>query len=317
MTSESANDTGHVRAALVVVTYNSVQHMVSLGELRSSLEKHWAVVVVDNDSTDRTVSTARRLGMEVVRTGGNLGYGAACNAGAAAIQSGVYVFANPDVRTTPADLERLLSALESARHTGSNIGMVGPVFGEPPWTNLRFASVPRDIYGFGPKALRPLLSAVSRGQWSDTVDVDSRLALAPVDFTVGALFACRAELLDSVGGFDERFFLYSEEEDLAKRARARGWVAGVLPAARAQHEETSSSAGEDSRSMAEVRISGKLLYYRIHRGRAYAGVARAVISVLLAAHGVGALIRGRDPIYPWSLPWTVATRRTEPRQRPR
>jgi GT2 family glycosyltransferase len=162
-----------------------------------------------------------------------------------------------------------------------------------------------------------LLRAVSRGQWSDTVEIDQSLTVAPVDFAVGALFACRADLLASVGGLDERFFLYSEEEDLAKRARAMGWTAGVLPAAHAQHQETTSSAGEDGRSMAAVRIGGKLLYYRIHRGRAYATAARAIIAALVAAHGVGAVIRGRAPAYPWSLPWAIVTSRTELRRPPR
>jgi N-acetylglucosaminyl-diphospho-decaprenol L-rhamnosyltransferase len=57
-----------------------------------------------------------------------------------------------------------------------------------------------------------------------------------VDQVIGAYFMVRREVFEQLQGFDERFFVYFEEVDLAMRARTAGWSSVYLAAAQAYHK---------------------------------------------------------------------------------
>jgi GT2 family glycosyltransferase len=76
-----------------------------------------------------------------------------------------------------------------------------------------------------------------RGQYEDPVDVFAWCG-------GGVLF--RSQYLDEVGLFDERFFLYYEDTDMAWRGRARGWRYVYVPTAVQRHMHAASSGGEAS-----------------------------------------------------------------------
>ena len=61
-------------------------------------------------------------------------------------------------------------------------------------------------------------------------------------FLGGAVLLLRRAALAEVGGFDERFFLYSEDEDWQRRALARGWRVRLCPEVSAEH----AAGGTDS-----------------------------------------------------------------------
>ena len=68
-------------------------------------------------------------------------------------------------------------------------------------------------------------------------------------FVIGAVLLIAREALDEVGLFDERFFLYAEETDWQRRARARGWEAAVCGDASAHHEGAGTSENPLRREM--------------------------------------------------------------------
>src|SRR4051812_38612937 len=90
--------------SIVIVTFNSAHR---IGECLRAISKTLPgaeTIVVDNGSSDATVAIAHREGAQTVVEGhGNIGFGPACNLGAAARSKALVLFLNPDVLMTRAD----------------------------------------------------------------------------------------------------------------------------------------------------------------------------------------------------------------------
>jgi GT2 family glycosyltransferase len=103
-----------------------------------------------------------------------------------------------------------------------------------------------------------------------------------VDWLTGAMILFRREALEGAGGFDEGFFMYSEELDLCRRLHAAGWRIRYEPSARARHHEARSSAQvPDERQLHFLR--SRLRYFRKHHGRLAAAFLRWGILLQFAA----------------------------------
>jgi N-acetylglucosaminyl-diphospho-decaprenol L-rhamnosyltransferase len=282
--------------AVIVVTHNSARHLESLGRaLAEGSVLPARMLVVDNESLDDTVMRARSAGFEVLETGSNRGFGAGCNAGLHAVANEFVLFCNPDASPAPDALERLLDAL--ARTPAAAIA--GAAFGEA-FQARKFARITGHIVGFLPARLsrsRPLRRFERR------IEVDETRDQIVVDYAVGAFILCRTAALRLVGGFDESFFLYFEEADLAHRLGDRGWQTLLVPAACVAHEHNASSTGMDGPKMTPFRIHSAYLYYRKHHSRAYAEVARCVLATGVALDRCYRALAGRAQVYG---PGTVA-----------
>lgn len=166
------------------------------------------VTVVDNGSSPAALAALRAAagGVEVIETGGNLGFGPGANRAFRhwlAAGSGEWVAVAPhDALPEPGCVAQLVAAA-SAR---PRAGLVCAEFGEG--FNL-IPVIDKVIGGF----YRP----APRGEgWE------------PVDYPHGTLLLARRRLLEEVGLFDERYFAYCEEVDLALRARRAGWEVGMV-----------------------------------------------------------------------------------------
>lgn len=202
--------------AVVVVTWNSSRWVVDCLESLRALERPPAeVVVVDGGSADDTlhVVRARFPEVEVVECAANVGFCRGNNLGIARTSSPFVLFLNPDTRLTPRFLEELLPAFEQPgvgmaagkllRLDGRKIDSAGQ--------ELARSRQPRDR-GYG----RP-----DDGRF----DADGEVFGA-----CGAAALCRRAMLSAVAGeggqvFDERYFAFYEDLDLAWRARRAGWRA--------------------------------------------------------------------------------------------
>jgi len=94
-----------------------------------------------------------------------------------------------------------------------------------------------------------------------------------VDWVVGAALLARRDVLDAIGGFDEGFFMYSEELDWCRQAKAAGWRIVYLPTAEIIHYE-----GKSSEQVVAARHiyfqTSKLRYFRKYHGSLAAGLLR-------------------------------------------
>jgi len=94
-------------------------------------------------------------------------------------------------------------------------------------------------------------------------------------YVIGAVMLLRAEALEQVGGFDERFFLYAEETDWAYRAHLLGWRHAVAEGVDATHVGAGTSS-DPRRREAHFHASQER-YFRKHFGAAGWQAARAAV----------------------------------------
>jgi GT2 family glycosyltransferase len=254
---------------VVVVTHNSREHVSDLGDaLASGSLAPKRILLVDNASVDDTVAQAQLAGFDVHETGMNDGFGAACNVGLAATATEFVLFCNPDVMPSRRTVEGLLAALAEE----ATAAIAGPALDPSPEVR-RFSRVTGDVWTFLPGWLGTRLQCFRR-----TFSVDQCKEQVVVDYVVGAFMLCRASALRSVGGFDESFFLYSEEEDLCRRLGSHGWQTLLVPGVAVAHWEGTSSEGGNSARMAPFRFHSLYWYYRKYHSRIYAELARCTLA---------------------------------------
>jgi N-acetylglucosaminyl-diphospho-decaprenol L-rhamnosyltransferase len=230
-----------VDLAIVIVTYNS-RHVIealldSLPAALGSLTSH--VVVVDNNSADGTADMIERRGDCTVVRAANDGYSAGINRGCATARPArATLVLNPDVRLVPGAAAVMF---DSAR---DDVGIVAPQIRDEDGRLHR--SLRRE-----PTLLRALgLTRTNLSALSEYVGRDREyLRPTTVDWALGAALLITAECSAAVGAWDETFFLYSEETDFCRRARAAGFSVRYEPAAIAVHIGAQSGVSDDIHSM--------------------------------------------------------------------
>ncbi|MDQ5823670.1 MAG: glycosyltransferase family 2 protein [Chloroflexota bacterium] len=113
---------------------------------------------------------------------------------------------------------------------------------------------------------------------------------AEVDSVMGAYMLVRGRALEQVGLFDERFFMYGEDLDLAFRAKERGWKVFYYPAVRVLHHKGASSRKQSGRSIREF-YRAMHVFYRKHYAESRPGIINAVVTLGIAVRGTIALLQ--------------------------
>jgi len=285
---EERSPTAAADVTAVVVSHNSARHLDELAEaLASGTSTPERMLVVDNASSDDTVVCARRAGFEVYENETNGGFGAACNIALGMTTSEFVLICNPDVRPSTDALEQMLTALAQT----TSVAVAGPVFNRR-FRVRRFSRITGNLFSFLPPALQRRLE-----RFDCEVPIQRGDGNVVVDYVVGACMLCRADALRDVGGFDESFFLYSEEEDLCRRLRARGWMTIFVPSVTVMHARRASSEGVDRAVMAPFRFHSLYWYYRKHHSRAYAELARCALWACLTFDRRYRALTGRQPVF--------------------
>lgn len=191
------------------------------------------IIVVDNGSTDGSADAVDGLpDVEVIRTGKNLGFGAACNIGAKAGRSPYLLFLNPDTRLEPNSISTALAFME--RSGNENVGICGIQLvdeqGRVGRTCARYPTLLRLVSSaLGVNKLPGFSgSGVHMSDWDHSQS-------AKVDHVMGAFYLMRREVFYGVGGFDQRYFVYLEDVDLSKEVHDAGWGIWYLTEAQAFH----------------------------------------------------------------------------------
>jgi GT2 family glycosyltransferase len=225
----------HDALTIVTVTYGSA---AVLGGMLQSVPTGVRVIVVDNASTDGTVALARAAGAEVLALPRNIGFGCACNAGAARASTQWVLFLNPDARLAPDCIKELL--LATAQHPQAT------------------AFNPRIRNGCGAPYFKHRSALLPRSAWMPR---GWPISDCEVPVLSGAALLCSRAAFAAAGGFDERIFLYHEDDDLALRLQRLGPLRFVR-AAEVTHMEGRSSP----RSPTTARIKS----FHMGRSRVYA-----------------------------------------------
>lgn len=247
------------------------------------------VVVSDNGSSDGSRELIRaRYGarVRIIENGANLGFGAACNRAFERTQSPFVFLLNSDAQLKDRALANIVAFMQSRPRCGiagartyDHEGRIAESCGEfDTWTGAFLRS---SAWGEWPLFRRFANGAALRA-W----DYQSP---RQVDLVVGAALAIRRELLRSVGGFDERFFLYHEEVDLARRARAAGWETWFVPASEAIHEGMGSSGGRGAEVERRKQRARRQYWIKHHGYPWYLALSAALVgrfALYLGALGI-------------------------------
>lgn len=233
------------------------------------------VIVVDNGSTAATQAELPGLvgDAELILTGANLGFGPGGNVGLRrflAAGPGEWVAIAPhDALPDHDTLEKMLAAVASR----PSVGLMSADVGD----------------GMRP-IIDPFLGTIDAAPTVET-------GFDPADYPHGTLMMCRRACLEEIGLFDERYFAYCEEAELAIRAARAGWTCGVVRGAMVRNPGMSASIER----VAYLQLRNTLLMLREHYGRRNEWFRIAVAVVQLPIGAVHVPSRG--------LHWSPAGRR--------
>ncbi|MBS2936458.1 glycosyltransferase family 2 protein [Nocardioides sp. J2M5] len=229
-------------------------------------------------------------GVEVVRRSTNGGFGANVNSGAAVASGDAILVLNSDLTVEPTFVADMVAAAQ--RHPRRVLSpRVVDEAGREAWTGRAFPRVRHQVAAW----LTPLARWRGTTAWHRAVGHDVRAHGAggevEVDWVVGAAMWIPLADFRAAGGFDERFFMNSEEIDLQRRLRARGVRSVALRAPTVVHAGGGSSP---SASRRRWLVDGELRYADKW------GARRRLQAGLAAATGVNLLVNagrraaGRD-----------------------
>ena len=217
------------------------------------------IIVVDNASTDGSAESVRRwTDVRLLETGSNLGFSRANNIGIRASTGANLLLLNSDTIVPPHAIDRLLDELQ--RHT--DVAVIGPRLVD---TNGRAElSFGRMIGPFNEVRQKILVGGQARRQPFVSTLVD-RLTLQThsPDWVSGACMLVRRIDAESVGLFDERYFMYTEDVDFCAAIRARGRRILFTPAVEVVHARGRSAASAVSATRDAYRRS-RLAFYEKH-----------------------------------------------------
>lgn len=235
------------------------------------------IVMVDNDSGDGSyeklqAGTKGQSRVRVVQSGCNGGFGAGNNAG---MQAGLadgtppdYVYIlNSDAFPARDAITRLLAHLEATPEAGLVGSYIHGSDGAAHVTCFRFPSIAGEFEG----AAR--MGPVSRMLKRHIVHLPVPEANRPVDWLAGASLMIRQGVLEQIGGFDERFFLYFEETDLCLRAARAGWQTHFVRASEVEHIGSVSTGMKTWARVPDYWFASRRHYFVKNHGRAYAAMA--------------------------------------------
>jgi N-acetylglucosaminyl-diphospho-decaprenol L-rhamnosyltransferase len=243
------------------------------------------VIVVDNASTDGSAEmvVADFPWVHLVASDTNRGFSGGNNQGLTLVRGQHVFFLNPDTEVV-GDALRTMMAYMTAH---PEIGALGPELrygdGQLQPSRRRFPTFGTALFESTPLAWRwPQNRWARRYHMADQPLPGPDEPAQSVDWLVGAAIMTSRDVLDQVGGFDEGYFMYSEELDWCRRVAKAGWPIAFLPSARVIHYEGKSS--EQVVTARHIRFqSSKIRYFRKFHGLLAAESLRVF---LLAAFAV-------------------------------
>jgi N-acetylglucosaminyl-diphospho-decaprenol L-rhamnosyltransferase len=241
---------------VTIINWNTAEAaLAASAAFLESTEVPVSVTIVDNQSLPEQRGILESVAPEdprirVIFADGNLGYGAAANLG---LRDGAAPFvcvSNADVAPDRDALGHLTKSVESLHRPG----MVGPVFegGTQHYHSRlpnRAALLARAFVGSAGK------SSPRRPQTGEIV---------PVDQVSGACFLMRRSTWSEVGGFDEGYFLWYDDVDLAKRLRDGDRQNVIVGSSVVRHVGAASFAQIDSKAAQAIRLASLQRYIAKH-----------------------------------------------------
>ncbi|RWU21402.1 glycosyltransferase family 2 protein [Pseudomonas alkylphenolica] len=251
-------------------------------------------LVVDNASVDDSLDRLAKVCPEalVVSNAKNVGFGRANNQLLEHLQGKYALLLNTDAFVSEDTLEKTIAYMDAHPQCGVlGVRLVGRDGDLQP--SCRYFPTPLNVFvsrtGLG--RFFPGLKMVDEMDWGHD-------AVRECDWLPGCFYLVRREVLDQVGLFDPRYFLYYEEVDHCKRVKEAGWKVVFYPHTTVVHigGESSKSVAEleaASRQISSYQIESELLYFRKHHGVPGLALHMFLVNLGDLVLALKALLKGR------------------------
>jgi hypothetical protein len=231
------------KVSVIIVSYNTADLIGDcLESVLASRQVDCEVFVVDNASRDGSPGIVRNEfpAVRLIANDDNRGFGAANNQALRECTGQYIVFLNPDTTVEPESFYKMVAFMNA----NPQVGLAGPRVLNPDGTRQDSVSYRYPGHRYGAADLGVLPGAVA--------------------CVLGACQIAGADLLRELGGFDEDFFLYGEDQDLCLRVRKRGFEIGFIDDAVIMHHGGKSERETLPAEVVRKKVRAEYLFYRKH-----------------------------------------------------
>jgi GT2 family glycosyltransferase len=237
-----------MKLSIVLVSYNTKKLLDDC--LRSIFLSYrdCQVIVVDNASSDGSVEMVKSKYPQVnlIKNKKNLGFGKANNLGAQKAAGEIIFFLNSDTIVPSSSLRKLVSFFKDHLQAG----IVSPK------VVLKNGQAQPYSFGDDPTILSLIKEKLIKNQ--------SQARTKKVDWVTGAALAIRRNLFKKLAGFDEKIFMYFEDNDLCFRARQLGWQVWLNPQSEIIH--IGGASKKDSKEQKDIYFKSQDYFFKKHYG---------------------------------------------------
>lgn len=232
--------------AIAIINYNTRERLrACLTTLLESVgDAPFETLVIDNASHDGSaVMVAREFSgrVDLVANKANLGFARAVNQALELTACPFVLVLNADIEVRPGAIEALLAFMKTHPDAGLAGGQLLGPDGEVQPSCRRFYTAGAVLMRRTPLGL--LLPGSRTVRRHLMLDCDHQ-STQVVDWLQGACLMIRREAVERTGPMDERFFLYFEDVDLARRMKEAGYAVYYVPEARFLHHYRRGSHGK-------------------------------------------------------------------------
>lgn len=229
--------------SVIIINYNTADFLEKcLESITAQTEIDFEIIVVDNASRDnRYHAVLQKIpSVKLIENHMNFGFAKANNQALKMCVNEYVFFLNPDTEVGYRTFKLMVGFMDA----NPDIGLAGVKIINPDGS-----------FQSGEKRFYPC-QQYAKGE---LMDLRGKIA-----WVSGAAMIARRNVIETIGGFDEDFFLYGEEQDLCLRIRRAGWLIGYIPNAVVVHWGGQSERDNASSEVWRKKFNAELIFYGKH-----------------------------------------------------
>ena len=263
-----------MKLSIIIVNYNTKDLLIDC--IRSIHQNppsgDYEILVSDNNSTDGSEACADMEKVTFLPMGGNLGFSKANNRALEKAKGEYILFLNPDTLMLKGTLDMCIRALSEAPEYGCLGCRVLMENGKLDLACRRgFPTLKNSLFKF--TGLDKLFKNRFFAGYNLLYMPED--GIYPIDCVVGAFMLFPKAVLDKIGGFDERFFMYGEDVDLCYRVHHEGFKTLYFGSCSIIHKKRASS--KKSKAAKKAFYDSMWLYYEKHHAQSHSAFSNRLV----------------------------------------
>jgi len=257
------------KLSIIIVSWNTQELLKKCLETILNYGKNidYQLIIVDNNSKDKSQELLSKLmilnnKIEPIFNKKNFGFAKAVNQGLKRSRSEYILLLNPDTQIKSDTLGKSIEFMEQNQHCGVMGGKILNFDGSIQPSVRKFPSLWSQLFILL-KVHQFLKPNSIKDYFAFNFDYNK---VQQVDQVMGAFFLIRKKILEIVGYFDERFFIWFEEVDFCRRAQNANWLIFYNPEAEILHVGGASFSQKTSFKNQWQFNKSLLYYFRKHHG---------------------------------------------------